>query len=310
MFIPNSAFRSYFSKQGVRTEYYHSAHKQPCCKCNKLLEIGKRILDKGYCTLSSAFRSAFPTTKYTAERARRALLQIPLVAVRIGNPSDGNAYTILMEKYQGVSYAKISCVLEDLSSTAKRSDINLDKTCTKMLLALASSDREREALRYAIFKASGVSLTEARRRFGFESMSKRANKVEQVLKETDRVREAIDDIAQTQDKAMLESIGIPCEMSSEDESDKSDTEECLEVTDDVTCELLKTSLESSNFNWFECFHQLESQFSSEKASKLTATLPERLPGLSLRKEQEILLLNSYHAFLADNCDMHEQKQEW
>ena len=224
----------------ARTEYCHSAHKQPCCKCNKLLEIGKRILDKGYCTLSSAFRSAFPT----AERARRALLQIPLVAVRIGNPSDGNAYTILMEKYQGVSYAKISCVLEDLSSTAKRSDINLDKTCAKMLLALASSDREREALRYAIFKASGVSQTEARRRFGFESMSKCANKVEQVLKETERVREAIDDIAQTQDKAILESIGIPCEMSSEDKSDKSDTEECPEVTDDVTCELLKTSLDS------------------------------------------------------------------
>lgn len=77
-----------------------------------------------------------------------------------------------------------------------------------MTLALARSDRERECLRYAVFKASGVSQTKAHRMFGFESMSKCSAKVEQVLQETEQIHEEIDNLAKTQDRALLESIGV------------------------------------------------------------------------------------------------------
>ena len=182
------------------SHYCHSKHRQPCSKCQALLEVGHEVLNGGYCVLSGAFRAAFPHTKYTAERGRRSFLQMPLVALRIGNPCDGNAYTILMEKYQGVNYTKISHVLEALASSSHVNPTNLSKECAKMLLSLARSDRERETLRYAIFKSSGISQSEARCRFGFESMSKRAEKVEQ---ETERIRVAVDDLAKAQDKAML-----------------------------------------------------------------------------------------------------------
>lgn len=230
---------------------------------------------------------------------------MPLVAVR---PQSGNSYTILMEKCQGVDYAKISLVLEGLTSTGQRNDDNLDKTCVRMLLSLANSDRERQSLRYAIFKASGMSQTEARCKFGFESMSKRAEKVEQVLEETETIREAIDDLARTQDKVLLETMGIAGEVSSDEESNESDTEECTEPSQDVSCEILKTSLESSNFNWFECIDQLESQCSGETASKFTETFLENLPALNLKKEQELLAVNSYHAFLAAKCDVYEEER--
>ena len=75
-------------------------------------------------------------------------------------------------------------MLEGLAKTAVKTPVGIDKNCVKVLLALARSDRERECLRYAVFKASGVSQTEARRMFGFETMSKRSAKVEQVLQTT------------------------------------------------------------------------------------------------------------------------------
>lgn len=101
----------------------------------------------------------------------------------------------------------MSLVLEGLATTAAKTSVGIDKHCVKVLLALAKSDHERVCLRYAVVKASGVSQTEACRRFGFESMSRYVTKVEQVLQETEKIREAIDDLVKTQDKALLESIG-------------------------------------------------------------------------------------------------------
>lgn len=51
----------------------------------------------------------------------------------------------------------------------------------KMLLSNAKSDRERMCLKYAIYKSSGLSSTAARRMYGFEHMSVRAEEVEEKL---------------------------------------------------------------------------------------------------------------------------------
>ena len=260
------------------------------------------MLEKGYCLLSTAFRTASPGTKYTPERAHRMLLQMPLVAVRIGNPSDGNAYTILMEKYEGVNYAKVILVMEGLTSTTH-------KTCVKMLLTLANCDRERECLRYAIFKASGVSQTQARHRFGFESMSKRSAKVEQVLVEVERIHEAVDDLAKPQDMALLETFGIHSQESNDSESELN-IDECPGQSGGsvIPSDVLKMSLESSNFNWFECIHQLKSQFSIDTTTKLTQTILHQLPDLKLSKQQEQLVLLSVQAFIAAKNDQCEDER--
>ena len=251
----------------ARKEHCCCAHLQPCSKCQRLLQVGSTVLEEGYCLLSSAFRKAFPNMKYRTEPARRLLLQMPLVAVRIGNHSLGNSYTVLLENQQGVNYARMSVVLEGLATTVVKTPVGIDKKCVKVLLALARSDRERECLRYAVFKASGISQTEARRRFGFENMTNRAANVEQVLQETEKIREAIDDLAKIQDKAVLESIGVAhiTQDSSEDSESDVDTDEYQQEESSVTTvipeDVLKKTLESSHFNWFECISQLESLFS-------------------------------------------------
>ena len=54
----------------------------------------------------------------------------------------------------------------------------MDKNKIKALLGLATSDRERELIRYSVFNASGLTQTSARKQFGFEGMDARAENVE------------------------------------------------------------------------------------------------------------------------------------
>lgn len=97
---------------------------------------------------------------------------------------------------------------------------SLDKSSIQLLLSLAQSDSEGKCLRYAFFKASGVSATEAQRKFGFDSMLKHSNKVEEAITEAMRIREAIDDMARIKDKALLAKFGTT--ESDEDTSSSDD----------------------------------------------------------------------------------------
>ena len=75
-----------------------NSHTFQCIKCERFINVSKKVLKEvlkevfkevlkeGYCLLSEAFRIVAPDVKYIAEHARRLLLQMPLVAVRIGDP--------------------------------------------------------------------------------------------------------------------------------------------------------------------------------------------------------------------------------
>lgn len=117
-----------------------------------------------------------------AEKARRHL-QMPLVSVRIGNPAKGNSFTILIEHCHWVDYSKIRLVLDGLlTPCANQNPQGLEKGCVKMLLSLATCDRG--VMRYAIFKASGMSATRARRQYGFERMMEQSARVQEAIVET------------------------------------------------------------------------------------------------------------------------------
>ena len=64
---------------------------------------------------------------------------------------------------------KVGLILNHL--TACSDSNSLEKSCAKLLLSLAQSDREHRCIKYAIFKASGVLATKAQLKFGFESIS-------------------------------------------------------------------------------------------------------------------------------------------
>ena len=91
----------------------------------------------------------------------------------------------------------------------------------RALLGLAQSDRERELICFSVFKTSGVSSTRAQKLFGFEKINCRAKRVEAALEEAHWIHEAVEDLAHTQDKALLLSMGfILTDSDSEDGSDR------------------------------------------------------------------------------------------
>ena len=97
---------SLFEYITARAVYCSARHACPCV-CHSLIEVGKVILDKGYCNLSDAFRRTSPTVKYSAEHARRNFLHMPLLSVCIGDPAKGQSFSILLEKFSGMDYSKI-----------------------------------------------------------------------------------------------------------------------------------------------------------------------------------------------------------
>lgn len=149
-----------------------------------MLCVAQLVHTEGYCSWPNVFSIVSPGVKYMAEKASRHL-QMPLVSVRIGNPAKGNSFTILIEHCHWVDYSKIRLVLDGLlSPCANQNPQGLEKGCVKMLLSLATCDRERGVMRYAIFKASGMSATRARRQYGFERMMEHSARVQEAIVET------------------------------------------------------------------------------------------------------------------------------
>ena len=120
-----------------------SIHAKPCCACNGLIMVGKTVLEKGYIVLSEAFRLASPDVKYSAEHARRKFLQVPLVAIRIGNPARGQSSSVLMEMFSGMDYSQLGRLLNNLVLNTATKGVALEKSVVKVLLRFAQSDRER-----------------------------------------------------------------------------------------------------------------------------------------------------------------------
>ena len=192
----------------VRSIHCNTEHMQPCRECTAMLSIAKTVASDGYCRLSVSFKNAFPTLSYKADIARERVLQMPLACIRLGSPEKGTSSWFFVEYVEGVNYQKFACFAEALDCSESSSTPAIHRAEVKALLGLAQSDRERELIRYSVFKASGVSSTTARKSFGFEQMNHRAKCVESALEEARCIHEAVEDLARTQDKALLLAMGF------------------------------------------------------------------------------------------------------
>ena len=94
-------------------------------------------------------------------------------------------------------------LLAGVLNKSPRKQLFPDKQCVRALIISAQSDRERECIRYAVFKASGLSSTSVRQKYGFDNMTERAARVEEAMCEAQKIRETFDEIANIQDKALL-----------------------------------------------------------------------------------------------------------
>ena len=248
-------------------------------------------------SLSSAFAVVSPDVDYTAERAKRKLLQLPVVSVRMGDPLKGRSYTILLEKFPGIDFGKLTLFLNGMAATMSQPHPKgkvLEKSAVKLLLSIAQSDRERECIRVAIYKASGISPTEARHRYGFQNMEARASAVDKAIQEAQIITEAIDDLAKVQDKAILATFGV--EPATETDSSESEGEEDMPEEDMPMC-LPAESTEKENqialdhlvqqsiYNWFEFYEKVEAL--TENDTEVSAITESFFSNLSKFKFSEV-----------------------
>ena len=61
-------------------------HQHLCCvKCSPMIQAACQIIDEGIVPMASVFRKVYPNVTYISANAKRRLLQLPIVAVRIVN---------------------------------------------------------------------------------------------------------------------------------------------------------------------------------------------------------------------------------
>lgn len=190
-----------------------------------MIQAAQIILDRGIVPLSAVFKQVFPTITYTSANAKRRLLQMPVAAFQIkGQKGQRDLY--LMEKVNGVNYERLACFFTENIQRAVR-EHGITKEELKQLLTLTQNEREKELIKYAVFKTSGATPSEARRWLGMENMRSRAARIESSVQE---IYEAVD---YSQDKAVLDTLGIgsTSSSSSEDSDEETDISDCESLGD-------------------------------------------------------------------------------
>ena len=98
--------------------------------------------------------SVYPEVTYNS-KAR--ILQLPLVAIRLGTSSSGTSEIKVMEHMRGVDYVKLRTVNPKVTSAKPA----MSKEEVRQILLFAQNRRERETLTYAVCKAAGLSASDA-----------------------------------------------------------------------------------------------------------------------------------------------------
>ena len=158
------------------TAYCSTYHPPNCLLCAQFIQVGKLVIHKGVIPLSELYRTCFPSKSYTSYSARSTVLRhLPLACVKIGSIECGTSSVLVMEYNSGMDFGVIQRYFSSQPSQASV------QSMTKKELTFAQSRRETETIMYTAIKASGLSLTAARKCFGFENLPSRMNAVHQAV---------------------------------------------------------------------------------------------------------------------------------
>ena len=293
----------------ARKQYCFLYHNQcKCFECRSMILAGETILSSGICVLSQVFKRAFPSSEYHSYHAKRRLLHMPIVFIHVGKPASGCSELLLMELILGANYRKVAEFLNARFGTqSTEATPNLTRSELQDLLAFAQSDRERECIRVAAFKASGLSSTAARKQWGLQNMTKRVDRVQKYIGETQDMRMCIEDLGSTGEKAILQTYGI--RGTSDDES-SDDSDISCEDDDSPSHTILPSSvvvpskeiilkmLSESQYNWFEFLDQYGCDELSEE--ELECVFSKLMEGTSL---------NAHHKELLEQDDLEVKEKQ-
>ena len=243
---------------------------------------------------------------------------MPVVAIRIW----GELY--LMEKIDGLNYPTIIGFIADQKQKRK---VGMTKSELKQLLTIATTEKERKYIRYAVYEASNLTPTQAKLHLGLDSMKSRALRVQECIDEVKEIDKAYSELARTQELALFNCYGVESsdflspEVSSEEEPDLSDTEHEGESYSACTPESdrdnhsLSTSDDSvlfsilcqSGYNWFEFIERMEDTGISDA---FLEDFVLRLPSMKDLDQPSLeLIVQSHRAFCAAKTNSYEEDRK-
>ena len=323
--VSNNVFMSKF--QGLtlaeyctaRRHYCSQNHNTTCKSCNSKIQAAQMIVEGVILPMSTVSKKVFPAVTYLSVNAKRRLLQMPAVAIRIQGAKKGDSELYLMEKINGLNYEQLSEILsENAQKVVKQHGIS--KQELKQLLTITKTERERELIRYTVFKTSGVTPTKARRWLGFENMQSRALHVESCVQEVQELYEAVESLAKSQDEAVLDTFGI---VSTSSESSGHETDCSLydadPHSDDDTMNVcmpdnssLAKVLHESDFNWFQFNERVERMMEHSNDCNVFKNVEEfflQIPHFRFSQSQLELIVQSHRAFEAAKRESYEDELE-
>ena len=148
-------------------------------------------------------------------------------------------------------------------------------------------------------------------------MKSRAARIKSSIHEVQEIYEAINMLAYSQDKALLDTLGLKSTSSSSSEGSDEETDysECNSPRD--SCEtmpnhsLLARALSESNFNWFEFHEKIEGIMEQTDSNNVSKTLEEfflQIPHMGLSQNQMEHTVQSHRAFQAAASESYEQER--
>ena len=180
----------------------------------------------------------------------------------------------------------------------------------RQILSFAQSKREREVIKYAVFKSSGLSATAARKQLGIEDMSRRVSAVEDALQKAETIRRQIDELCELKEVAVRQSLGLSTSDDSAifDSSDDDETEQDESWEAEVGAKALTLPLSDVELvkmakecqcNWFKILNRLSLEFSTCDTGALSYQLYSVLS--SALEPTELQLVQQYYdAYFAGN----------
>lgn len=322
----------------ARKDLCEKNHAASCKECSHLASAAKQINTNGFVPLKTLFKSHFlaPNAKYKSDKAIRRIMQLPVVIFPV-EIEIGKKKLLVTEQHATVNYEKVGDFLKSLleSKPCTAQIPSISKETLKVVCDLASSEKDKKLIKYAVCSSANMSAEAARKTYGISDLKSLKKNVGDAVERALEIREAVEQLSRVKEECVLEELGLHmCEANTDgDETESSESNDndsyddveseddyqgsdissgpviqdsngALEGTDLVSAlpanEHLLTMLREKSYNWFVFVEELNMMLYNYSREELNQGLHDFLnflPSSGLCDEEQKLVEQSYQAFL-------------
>lgn len=141
-------------------------------------------------------------------------LSLPVVIFALGDASKGTRTLYMIERHPGVDYIECVELLRSASGAIDTScsSNSINKEKLKALCELASSEKDRKLIKYAV---CGDFSNKTAKKYGLSDWNRQKDEIKSSVERSKEIREAVNELACLEEKTVLRSYGIEIESDNE-----------------------------------------------------------------------------------------------